>query len=377
MNKSHFTLVILLILISSLSGCSFKDVSKPEHMTNHREDMTEDIPIEYIKLSPDEALFIASLDAIILDVRTKEQYDAEHIINAISLPSTDVSKNIERLIPDKNQIILIYSGLNRKSEYTTKELIELGYTEAYDIGTLAAWKGEIVGNKRYSSYYNYFDDSFSRSEFSALSFKLTQKINEELPEFTFHIGGHTINYNRISWDKSKIISSSAENYINNITVTDSSSSFIQTINIGSVGNWWSDDEMYGFKLADWNFDGYLDICINTIPYYYDEGTYLYWLWDNELQQFVPSDEYRKLYDYYDIFIDTENELIMCYEDYGWYSSVVTYFKCIDNKLVTVYNCETRYDWNRYDGDEWFLHTIIQEMVDGKLVVVKDYYEPLD
>lgn len=69
---------------------------------------------------------------IIVDVRTKEEYEEKHIKDAINIPY-DKIKEDKRL--DKNKTIFVYcrSGARSKTAYDT--LKELGY-DVYDLGAI-------------------------------------------------------------------------------------------------------------------------------------------------------------------------------------------------------------------------------------------------
>ena len=103
---------------------------------------------EYIKISPQEAqTMIADYDVIILDVRTKEEFDEGHIINAVLLPLDQIQEkaaNITSILADKDQTILIYCRTGRRSAIASEELIKMGYTSVFDFGGIVDWTGEIV-----------------------------------------------------------------------------------------------------------------------------------------------------------------------------------------------------------------------------------------
>ena len=54
---------------------------------------------------------------IILDVRTQEGFDERHIPGAILIPDYEIEEKAEKILTDKNQLILVYcrSGRKRKN----------------------------------------------------------------------------------------------------------------------------------------------------------------------------------------------------------------------------------------------------------------------
>lgn len=83
-------------------------------------------------------------DAIVLDVRTGEEYGLEHIPGAKLLPYDDIYSNAQSTLPDKDALILIYCRTGRRSEIASRELIDSGYTRVYDFGGIVDWPFETI-----------------------------------------------------------------------------------------------------------------------------------------------------------------------------------------------------------------------------------------
>ena len=99
---------------------------------------------EYIRITPQEALKMMSDDVIVLDVRTQAEFDEGHIMNAVLLPDFEIAQRAESVLTDKDQTILVYCRAGRRSEASSRLLIEMGYTKVYDFGGIQSWTGEIV-----------------------------------------------------------------------------------------------------------------------------------------------------------------------------------------------------------------------------------------
>ena len=104
--------------------------------------------IEYKKIPPQEAQNMIetfpSEGLLILDVRTQVEFDTGHIKNAVLLPYDEIKEKAPGVIADKNQTILAYCRTGIRSAIATKALIEMGYTNVFDIGGIVDWTGEIV-----------------------------------------------------------------------------------------------------------------------------------------------------------------------------------------------------------------------------------------
>lgn len=101
---------------------------------------------EYSKITPDEAKAIIDEggDHIILDVRTEQEFNEEHIKDAILIPNESIMDRAERELTDKDQLILVYCRSGARSAYAAKKLIQLGFTNVHDFGGIIDWKYDKV-----------------------------------------------------------------------------------------------------------------------------------------------------------------------------------------------------------------------------------------
>ena len=101
-----------------------------------------DKAVGYQKITP--AVVKERLDKgeklIIVDVRTKEEYDGGHIPNSLLIPYDEIEAKAATLLPDKNASIIVYCRSGRRSEIAAKSLMKLGYTNAADMGAISDWK---------------------------------------------------------------------------------------------------------------------------------------------------------------------------------------------------------------------------------------------
>ena len=81
-------------------------------------------------VSPEEAL---QMEGILIDVRTEEEYAAEHPEGAINIPYTMIHSQAKKQIPDKKAKILLYCSTGKRSSNAAKSLIYLGYRNVYRI----------------------------------------------------------------------------------------------------------------------------------------------------------------------------------------------------------------------------------------------------
>jgi len=107
-------------------------------------DGNENVAVEHMTITASEAKLMMTDDAAILDVRNQDEFEQGHIPNAILLPASELMENAERILPDKNQVILVYCRSGVRSAAAAQELALLGYTRVYDFGGIIDWHGEVV-----------------------------------------------------------------------------------------------------------------------------------------------------------------------------------------------------------------------------------------
>lgn len=103
-------------------------------------------PMTYKMVSMTEGLEIAknNPDAIIVDVRHDDEYKAGHIPGAVLLTmETITAETAAKILPDKNQMILIYCRSGRRSKIAAQNLLDLGYTNLIEFGGILDYKGKV------------------------------------------------------------------------------------------------------------------------------------------------------------------------------------------------------------------------------------------
>ena len=100
----------------------------------------------FLNITAEEArkLMDSEKDRIILDVRTREEYDQGHIPGAILIPDTEIEAKAADLLPDKDQLILVYCRSGRRSKLAAQSLADLGYTNIREFGGILDWPYEVV-----------------------------------------------------------------------------------------------------------------------------------------------------------------------------------------------------------------------------------------
>lgn len=70
------------------------------------------------------------INALLIDVRTPEEYRENHIEGAVNIPVYEID-NIKNEIIDPNKVILVYCKTGKRSKIVKQILIQNGYKNVY------------------------------------------------------------------------------------------------------------------------------------------------------------------------------------------------------------------------------------------------------
>lgn len=130
--------ISLFILVSGLA-CYFKNEWKFTKQRKAREE-------RYFTITPVQAkeIMAGNKDAIILDVRTREEYESGHVKSAISLPLEEIENSAYEIIPNHETTVLVYCHTGRRSALAAKKLGDIGYKIVFDFGGIVDWTDRLV-----------------------------------------------------------------------------------------------------------------------------------------------------------------------------------------------------------------------------------------
>lgn len=87
------------------------------------------------EVAPDQVDALLNAGAIALDIRDKEEHDADHIPNSQHVSRGKLEMNIEGVIPDLNARILCYCNAYNRGALSADTLRAMGYVNASFIGS--------------------------------------------------------------------------------------------------------------------------------------------------------------------------------------------------------------------------------------------------
>ena len=124
-------LVFLLLAVMMLTACG--------------QDKENDQGAVYVNITAEEAKQTMDTEEgyIILDVRTREEYDEGHIPGATQISHEEIAEKAEDVLTDKDQLILVYCRSGRRSKIAAEALAELGYSNIKEFGGIIDWPYEV------------------------------------------------------------------------------------------------------------------------------------------------------------------------------------------------------------------------------------------
>ena len=99
----------------------------------------------YQQITQEEAKnMMDTQEAIVLDVREQDEFDAGHIPGAVLLPVGTITKDsAAAVIPELDSVVLVYCRSGNRSKKASQALVELGYTGIYEFGGINTWPYEV------------------------------------------------------------------------------------------------------------------------------------------------------------------------------------------------------------------------------------------
>ncbi len=70
--------------------------------------------------------------AILLDVRSRQEFEEGHLEGAINIPLYEIEKDLKKL-PDKKSTVIIYCASGHRSKQAKEKLEKLGYESVYHL----------------------------------------------------------------------------------------------------------------------------------------------------------------------------------------------------------------------------------------------------
>ena len=89
------------------------------------------------------AEYKTNVSAVLLDVRTLEEYSDGHIDGSVNIP-LDRIYSVENIVKDKSTPLYVYCLSGGRSAQAVSYLKQIGYTNAKNIGGISSYRGKVV-----------------------------------------------------------------------------------------------------------------------------------------------------------------------------------------------------------------------------------------
>ena len=121
-------ILVFILVVVFMCGCSSNNTEK----------------VQVVKVDKAKAEELIDEGALLIDVRSITEYNQGHIEGAINIDVQEILNVTDSLIYNnasisKNKKIIVYCRSGSRSNSAATKLVELGYTNVYDLGSIDNW----------------------------------------------------------------------------------------------------------------------------------------------------------------------------------------------------------------------------------------------
>ncbi len=83
--------------------------------------------------------------ALVIDVRSSEEFRSGHVSGAINIPLNELSEKLPQQVMEKDKVLLLHCQSGMRSLNGLRQLQRLGYKNVFNLGSLARAKQIVNG----------------------------------------------------------------------------------------------------------------------------------------------------------------------------------------------------------------------------------------
>lgn len=96
-------------------------------------------------ISAQEAVRLMNQGALVLDIRSREQFDAAHVNGARNIPAAELEAQAESLKKYREKPVVVYCESGTLSPAAIRRMADNGFTRAVSLrGGLAGWRADSL-----------------------------------------------------------------------------------------------------------------------------------------------------------------------------------------------------------------------------------------
>ncbi len=119
-------LIILISLLWLITGCEKKESVA----------LDSEVELSVLSINCDKTEEEVNDGAILIDVRSEEEYKLSHLDQAINIPVDVIEEEIVNYVVDKSTPVILYCRSGNRSSNAAQALLKLGYYKVYDLGAM-------------------------------------------------------------------------------------------------------------------------------------------------------------------------------------------------------------------------------------------------
>ena len=119
-------LIILISLLWLITGCEKKESVA----------LDSEVELSVLSINCDKTEEEVNDGAILIDVRSEEEYKLSHLDQAINIPVDVIEEEIVNYVVDKGTPVILYCRSGNRSSNAAQVLLKLGYYKVYDLGAM-------------------------------------------------------------------------------------------------------------------------------------------------------------------------------------------------------------------------------------------------
>lgn len=91
------------------------------------------------QIKPAAALALQQEGALVVDVRSAEEYAQRHIAGSVHMDDAQTGQTLPELCPDRSRPVIFYCKSGTRSQAALETALQMGYEEVYNLGAMENW----------------------------------------------------------------------------------------------------------------------------------------------------------------------------------------------------------------------------------------------